>query len=192
MKSLIFYSTTDGHTKKVADSIARDWVGEVEVHPFEAFESFVGAHDVDTVVIGASIRYGHFNRDVVKTIGQYTDWLNDIQSAFFCVNLTARKPGRDDPAKSPYVQKLLHMTGWMPDQLAIFAGRLSYPNYKFFDKQMIRFIMKITGGCADGTSTIEYTNWSEVKRFSRTISGLNPSHFKPASEPQDSLELKTS
>ena len=192
MKSLIFYATTDGHTKKVAEAIARDWVGEVEVHPFEAFESFVWATDVDTVVIGASIRYGHFNRSVQQVISKYTDWLNDIQSAFFCVNLTARKPGKDDPAKSPYVQKFLRATSWMPDQLAIFAGRLAYPQYRFVDKQMIRFIMKITGGCADGKSTIEYTNWGEVKRFSKTISGLNPSHYRPKSVTTGEADLQVS
>lgn len=190
MKSLIFYSTTDGHTRKVAQAIARDWQGEVEVYPVEQFEQFVGATDVDTVVVGASIRYGHFNRELVRMISRHSDWLNDIQSAFFCVNLTARKPGKDDPAKSPYIQKLLHNTGWMPNQLAIFAGRLVYPQYKFLDKQMIRFIMKLTGGCTDGKSTIEYTNWSEVKRFSRTVSGLNPSHWQVASAVKDEEEYQ--
>jgi menaquinone-dependent protoporphyrinogen oxidase len=173
MKTIIFYSTTDGHTQTIAQTMAKDWQGDVVVEPFERFDEYVESSEVSTVVIGASIRYGHFNRDVQKKIKLHKQWLNSIQSAFFSVNLTARKPGKDDPAKSPYVQKFVKATGWVPDHLAMFAGKLVYPRYRFVDKQMIRFIMKITGGCSDGKSTIEYTNWSEVLRFSKTISGLS-------------------
>lgn len=172
MTAIIFYSTTDGHTKKVAETMAKDWQGSVEVAEFSRFKEFVARPEVHTVVIGASIRYGHFNKEMIHTIRDHRDWLNSIQSAFFSVNLTARKPGKDDPAKSPYIQKFLKETHWLPDQIAMFAGRLAYPKYRFWDKQMIRFIMKLTGGCADGKSTIEYTNWNEVKRFSKTVSGL--------------------
>ncbi len=172
MAAIIFYASTDGHTKKIAETIAKDWVGEVSIAPAELFADYVNAPNIDTVVIGASIRYGHFNRELMKRIADNVEWLSGIQSAFFSVNLTARKPGKDDPAKSPYIQKFLHNTGWLPDQIAMFAGKLAYPKYRFWDKQMIRFIMSITGGCADGKSTIEYTNWSEVTRFSKTVSNL--------------------
>jgi menaquinone-dependent protoporphyrinogen oxidase len=172
MKSVIFYSTTDGHTLKIAETIAADWQGDIEIAPMAKYEEYVGREDIGTVVIGASIRYGHFNKDVIKQLQDSVEWLNSRQSAFYSVNLTARKPGKDDPARSPYIQKFLKASGWMPDQIAMFAGKLAYPKYRFWDKQMIRFIMSITGGCADGKSTIEYTNWSEVKRFSKTVSGL--------------------
>jgi len=176
MSAIIFYSSTDGHTNKIAETMAREWQGDVQVLPASRLAEFVGLDGIETVVIGASIRYGHFNRDLINTIAANTEWLSSIQSAFFSVNLTARKPGKDDPAKSPYIQKFLHATGWLPDQIAMFAGKLAYPQYRFWDKQMIRFIMSITGGCADGRSTIEYTNWSEVVRFSKTVSKLAAAH----------------
>jgi menaquinone-dependent protoporphyrinogen oxidase len=172
MKTIIFYSTTDGHTKTIAESMAKNWDGSADVVPFELFHEYVNSPEVETVIVGASIRYGHFNRELVKVLKSNEQWLNSIQSGFFSVNLTARKPGKDDPGNSPYIQKFLKSTGWVPDHLAMFAGKLSYPKYRFWDKQMIRFIMKITGGCADGKSTIDYTNWNEVLRFSKTISGL--------------------
>jgi len=172
MTTLIFYASTDGHTLKIAETMAKDWSGPVSVVPFQDFEKYKNQADVTTVVIGASIRYGHFNKELMDLIKENEEWLNSIQSAFFSVNLTARKPGKDDPAKSPYINKFLKKTGWLPDHLAMFAGQLCYPKYRFWDKQMIRFIMKMTGGCTDGTSTIEYTNWKEVFRFSKTISGL--------------------
>ena len=172
MTTLIFYSSTDGHTRKIAETMANDWHGPVQVAPLADFADWIGDDKVHCVVIGASIRYGHFQDELIKTVSKHKAWLNDRQTAFFGVNLTARKPGRADPARSPYVQKFLRASGWRPDHLALFAGKLDYPLYRFFDKQMIRLIMKITGGCADGTSTIEYTDWQEVSRFSKTLSGL--------------------
>ena len=172
MATVIFYSTTDGQTKKIAETLAKDWLGPVEVVPSFELHKYVNRADIDTVVIGASIRYGHYNHALIHDIQTHVEWLNGVQSAFFSVNLTARKPGKDDPAKSPYVQKFLKKTGWIPDHLAMFAGQLAYPRYRFWDKQMIRLIMKLTGGCTDGISTIEYTNWNEVFRFAKTISGL--------------------
>lgn len=173
MLTLVMYSTVDGHTKKIAETIAKDWQGEIDVIPFESFETYPKREQVSSIVIGSSIRYGSYNKDLIALIKKNVDWLASIDSSFFSVNLTARKPGKDDPASSPYVQKFLKKTGWVPDHIAMFAGQLAYPKYRFIDKQMIRFIMKITGGCTDGVSTIEYTNWSEVSRFAKTISGLS-------------------
>jgi menaquinone-dependent protoporphyrinogen oxidase len=170
MTSLIFYSSTDGHTRKIAETLAQDWQGPVHVAPLADFDSWQGDERIRCVVIGASIRYGHFQDELLNTVSQHKAWLNGRKSAFFGVNLTARKPGRADPATSPYLQRFLRTSAWQPDHLALFAGKLNYPIYGFFDKHMIRLIMKMTGGCADGTSTIEYTDWHAVTRFAKAIS----------------------
>lgn len=173
MKTVIFYSSTDGHTRKIAETMASQWQGAVVVAPIDQIRMYLEDIDIATVVIGASIRYGHFQADLVETIIKHRHWLAARQSAFFSVNLSARKPGKDDPARSTSVQRFLRTTGWIPDQIAIFAGKLAYPKYRFWDKWMIRFIMLLTGGCTDGKSTVEYTNWGEVHRFSKTVSGLS-------------------
>lgn len=173
MAAVIFYSTTDGQTKKIAEKMADDWDGDVEVLTIDELPNYVSNRAIGQVVIGASIRYGHYNKAVMEIIRANVDWLEAKNAAFFSVNLTARKPEKQDPASSAYIQRFIKKTGWMPNQIALFAGQLCYPKYSFIDRQMIRMIMKMTGGCADGTSTIEYTNWAEVKRFSKTVSGLN-------------------
>ena len=173
MSAVIFYSTTDGQTKKIAEKMAVEWSGEVEVQAIERLPRYLNKANLNQVVIGASIRYGHYHKDVVDLVRANVNWLEAKNAAFFSVNLTARKPEKQDPADSAYIQRFLKKTGWMPNQIAMFAGKLCYPKYSFLDRQMIRMIMKMTGGCADGTSTIEYTNWDEVTRFAKTVSGLN-------------------
>ncbi|MGC9492492.1 flavodoxin domain-containing protein, partial [Vibrio genomosp. F10] len=53
-----------------------------------------------------------------------------------------------------------------------FAGALYYPRYKWIDRVMIRFIMKLTGGETDTTKEVEYTNWSKVSIFAKKFNEM--------------------
>ena len=68
-----------------------------------------------------------------------------------------------------YIKKFLKRTSWKPNVLGVFAGKIDYPKYNFFDKQMIRLIMWITKGPTDPKRTYEFTNWNDVDEFTRRI-----------------------
>ena len=53
--------------------------------------------------------------------------------------------------------------------MSVFAGVVDYPNYKFFDKYIIRLIMYITNGPTDISKTYEFTDWEKVDEFSSSI-----------------------
>jgi menaquinone-dependent protoporphyrinogen oxidase len=42
---------------------------------------------------------------------------------------------------------------------AVFAGALRYPRYRWYDRFMIRLIMKMTGGETDTRKEVVYTDW---------------------------------
>jgi menaquinone-dependent protoporphyrinogen oxidase len=98
--------------------------------------------------------------------------LNARPSAFFSVNLTARKPGKDRADTNPYVRKFLAQTRWQARCIDVFAGRLDYPSYRWLDRQIIRFIMLVTGGPTDPTAVVEYTDWARVAAFGRRVAAL--------------------
>ena len=173
-KILITYSTTDGHTRTICErlrqviedqqhSVVVSWMTD---DPDIDLESF------DKVVIGASIRYGKHQPQVVDFIRKNQSALENRPSAFFSVNVVARKPEKSQPETNPYLQKFLTKISWEPQNLAVFAGRIDYPSYGFVDRQMIRFIMWITRGPTDPTSTIEFTDWDKVDEFGRKIASL--------------------
>ena len=56
--------------------------------------------------------------------------------------------------------------------LAVFAGKLDYPSYSFFDRQMIRLIMLMTKGPTDPKTIIEYTDWHKVDEFGHIIANM--------------------
>jgi len=93
-------------------------------------------------------------------------------SAFFSVNVVARKPGKDTPETNPYVKAFRRKTTWTPTALAVFAGRIDYPRYDWVDRQVIRFIMWLTRGPTDPAATVEFTDWQAVDLFAQQIARL--------------------
>lgn len=170
MKTIILYATHDGQTEKIARFIAEKMTEHVSV---QSITESVDLDCFDRVIIGASIRYGHFDRELYKFIQKQTALLNQKPSAFFGVNLTARKEGKDTPETNVYVRKFLQRIHWQPMNVAVFAGALLYPRYTWFDRIMIQFIMRLTGGETDLTKEIEYTDWQKVSQFAERMKMLN-------------------
>lgn len=174
---LLVYSTTDGHTLKICGRLQQ--VIEQQGHAVTLVEvdaaTRVDLPAFDAIVIGASIRYGHHSKAVVDFIERHAALLDSKPNAFFSVNIVARKPNKNQPDTNPYLQKFLRQINWRPKMLAVFAGRLDYPRYRFFDRWMIRLIMWMTKGPTDPTAVIEFTDWAQVEAFGRRIAALKAS-----------------
>ncbi|KAE9541505.1 menaquinone-dependent protoporphyrinogen IX dehydrogenase [Ursidibacter maritimus] len=178
MKTLILYLTRDGQTQKIAEKIASELQQEqTDVCILSLRENPNISADYlqqfGTIVVGASIRYGHFDPLLTQFINQHYALLNQKKSAFFSVNLTARKADKNSPETNVYTRKLLARIKWQPDLVEVMAGALFYPRYRWFDRVMIRFIMKITGGETDTSREYEYTDWHKVITFSQQIRKLS-------------------
>jgi menaquinone-dependent protoporphyrinogen oxidase len=169
--TLLIYSTHDGQTLKICQHLANaiESAGEsVELASLAQCES-LDWNTISTVVIGASIRYGHLNKALDRFIEKNKAQLAQRKNGFFCVNLTARKPDKNTPETNAYMKKFLTLSPWQPQLQAVFAGALLYSKYGFVDKFMIRLIMKITGGETDTSKDIEYTDWHKVDDFALKI-----------------------
>ncbi|OOE84205.1 menaquinone-dependent protoporphyrinogen IX dehydrogenase [Salinivibrio sharmensis] len=166
-KVLLLHSSREGQTKKILHFIEKQLgtSAQCEVKDIHQLPS-VDLTKYDRVLIGASIRYGHFNKKLYQFIDAHAEQLKAAKAAFFSVNLTARKPGKDTPETSAYSRKFIEKSPWTPVLHGVFAGALYYPRYKWFDRMMIRFIMHITGGETDTTKEVEYTDWQKVEEFS--------------------------
>ena len=123
----------------------------------------------DAIVIGASIRNGKHNPAVMDFIRLRRDLLEAKPSAFFSVNLVARKPAKNTPETNPYVRAFLARCPWTPRLVGVFGGDLDYPRYKAMDRNIIRFIMWLTHGPTDLQSVVEFTNWEDVEVFGRRV-----------------------
>jgi menaquinone-dependent protoporphyrinogen oxidase len=96
--------------------------------------------------------------------------LENKKSVFFTVNVVARKSNKNSPETNPYLKKFLTSTSWKPDLLGVFAGKIDYPKYGFWDRHIIRLIMFMTKGPTDTSKTYEFTDWKKVDEFAYKIS----------------------
>lgn len=181
VKTLILFSSRDGQTREIAATVAselQEMGGESELCNLHRAEH-VDWNAYDNVVIGASIRYGHFHPALRTFVEKHADALNARPSAFFSVNLVARKPEKRSPQTNSYTRKFLLASPWQPNICTVFAGALRYPRYKWYDRMMIRLIMKMTGGETDTRKEVVYTNWQDVAEFARDFAQLTnvKSHY---------------
>ncbi len=173
MKALILYSTRDGQTQKIASALAETIRQQQPCDVLNIQDAAVPDWTLyDRVLIGASIRYGHFQPVVETFVKQHLPALQQRTSGFFSVNLTARKPEKRSPETNAYTRKFLLQSPWQPDCCAVFAGALYYPRYRWFDRVMIQLIMRMTGGETDATKEVEYTDWQQVSRFAHEFAQL--------------------
>ena len=165
-KFLIIYSTTDGHTKKICQRI-KNFLTDgnlVELLSLEDSKK-VDLSNFEKIIIGASIRYGKHSKELYKFINLNKNILDQKKCAFFSVNVVARKPEKNTAETNPYVNKFLKISKWRPNKIKVFAGKVDYPNYNFFDKYIIKFIMFITSGPTDTSQSYDFTDWSKVNDF---------------------------
>jgi len=128
--------------------------------------------DAEVIVLIAAVRYGKHLPATDAFLTRYARISAAPPLALASVNLVARKPGRQSVETNPYLRKLIARHHLQPAVATAFAGRLCYPQYNWRDRQIIRLIMLLTGGVADGRSTVEYTDWRQVHDFAASVAAL--------------------
>ncbi|HKK03555.1 MAG TPA: menaquinone-dependent protoporphyrinogen IX dehydrogenase [Gammaproteobacteria bacterium] len=172
-KVLFLYSGVYGHTRRISERIRAKLAErglEVELQPVA--ERSAQPEDFDAILLGAAIRNGKHNPAVLDFIARHKELLEQKPSAFFSVNLVARKPEKNTPETNPYTKAFVEKSPWQPKLLGVFGGDLDYQRYNAFDRNVIRFIMWLTKGPTDPQTKAEYTDWDEVERFAARFAAL--------------------
>ncbi|MBT8384564.1 MAG: menaquinone-dependent protoporphyrinogen IX dehydrogenase [Bacteroidia bacterium] len=170
MKTLMIYSSVDGQTLKICNFLQKELLSlkqKIDLFSIDDFNNDLNQYD--KIIIGSSIRYGVHNEKIIDLINTNKTLLDTKKTAFFSVNLVARKPAKNQPDTNPYVVKFFKKIDWKPTIVEVFAGKLDYKKYGLFDRFMIKFIMWMTKGPTDTNTEIEYTNWDQVKIFAKKL-----------------------
>jgi len=178
MKLLLIYTSHNGQTAKIMRRIQTRLSANYacDLIRLQA-KTVINLDDYQAVILGTSIRYGYYSKTAKKFIANNYEQLNNKISAFFGVNLVARKAHKNTPETNLYTKKFLSKIKWIPTLKAVFAGALYYPQYNFFDRAAIRFIMWIGGGDTDTSKPIiEFTDWHKVDAFAQDFAKLLDIH----------------
>jgi menaquinone-dependent protoporphyrinogen oxidase len=172
---LLIYTTTHGHTAKVARRIAdrlREENVEVDIRDMkEAGDA--DPTDYGAVVAGASLHAGHHQRAMVTWVKEHRVALAERPSAFFSVSLTAAddtEEARTETKKC--IDDFVEETGWTPGRTEPIAGALQYREYDIFTRTLMRLKMRHDGRPSDTSHDYDYTDWDAVDGFGRELAAL--------------------
>ena len=175
----VIYSTREGHSAKVAE-----YVGERlrrsdhhEVTMFTLAAAPRSVAEYDAIVIGGSVHFGRYERDLVEFARQHSRELTALPSAFFSVSGSAGSDVEPYASESAgYVADFIDATGWNPDVVGIFAGAIKYTQYGFIKKRVMRRIARREGEPTDTSRDHELTDWADVDAFTDDVLA----HLAPA------------
>lgn len=166
----VFYATTDGHTRLIAQRLAERLRGhgissnaiDMATDAAEQFDT----RDVRGAIVTASLRMGRHQRAARDFVTARRDALSAVPSLFVSVscstaslNQAARESARDIAAR------FVVDTGWTPWRLACVAGALAYTRYNVFVRWFMRRIAVREGGPTDTTRDHDLTDWLTVDRL---------------------------
>jgi len=181
----LFYATRDGQSRRIAERIAgRIAVMGIETRPQDLAVAQPSPRELaGPIVLVAAVRYGRHLPEAERFLRAYRGLGVPPPLVLLSVNLTARKPGKNTPERNLYLRKLIRRHRLKPVLARAIAGRLDYPRYTWLDRQLIRFIMTLTGGPTDPSTCTEFTAWDEVDalagRISELLAARSPGRAQP-------------
>ena len=174
---LLLYATRDGQSRRIAEHIAvRLAAFHITVQPQDLACAAPAPADLAAaglVVVVAAVRYGRHLPQAEQFLSVLRAVPTRVQLILLSVNLTARKPGKDAEAGNPYLRKAIAKYQLEPVLAVAVAGRLDYKRYGWLDRQMIRLIMRMTGGPTDSQTCVEFTVWKQVDEIACRIARLH-------------------
>jgi menaquinone-dependent protoporphyrinogen oxidase len=172
----VYYATRDGQARRIAEHICARLEGDTA--PRNLLPDLPAPAELAAarlVVLVAAVRYGKHLPEVDRLLARYRALPSPPPLALASVNLSARKAGKTSATGNAYLRKTIARHKLAPALATAFAGRLDYRRYSWRDRQIIRFIMLLTGGPTDPDTSIEYTSWRAVEEFAGQIAALQRS-----------------
>ncbi len=172
----LLYATHDGQTRRIAEKMACVW--KQRGTPFFLHDLSEKAPDpalwpLEAIpVVLSPIRYGFHLPEVDSFLRKNKKILEKQRLVLVSVNLTARKPNKNEPHNNPYFKKWVRQHGLPPALGAVLAGRLEYRLYPAWEKWIIRFIMFLTNGPTHFNAVVDYTPWDKVDALAAQIASL--------------------
>jgi menaquinone-dependent protoporphyrinogen oxidase len=170
---LIAYATKEGQTRAIAQRIAQTLAAQAHAVELVDTDSPVRPLDIErfqAAVVGGPIHARGYPRSIVRFVVEHRRFLEQVPSAFFSVGLAIASRTSDGRAQTTaVVEKFIQKTGWRPRRVELFAGALTYSKYNFLIRFLMRRISASEGGDTDTSRDYEYTDWSAVEAFARTL-----------------------
>jgi menaquinone-dependent protoporphyrinogen oxidase len=173
---LIVYGTTDGHTRKIAQVLAENLRAQccsVDIVDSVGMLRNLSPEAYDGVIVTASVHIGDYQRAVKGWVRVHAKTLNLMPTAFLSVCLAVlQKETKARQEILRIMRRFLDRCGWRPAITRMVAGAVLYTRYGWLKRLMMKRLIAKAGGGTDTTRDYEYTDWNELRTFSRDFAEL--------------------
>jgi menaquinone-dependent protoporphyrinogen oxidase len=168
LKILVVFATTEGQTRKIAETAAnhiRARGHDTALRDSAAMTSGIDLERFDAFIIAGSVHQGYHQATIRDFVMAHRQALAAKPSAFISVSLSAVLEGGRPEAKK-YAETFLAATGWAPIETLLLGGALRLTEYDYFQEQIVRFVV-MKGGSPPGAGPgdREFTDWDALARF---------------------------
>jgi menaquinone-dependent protoporphyrinogen oxidase len=168
MKILVGYTSIEGQTRKIAETIAatiEDRGDAAAIMNISGMAEF-SLERPDAVILCAPIHAGRYPSPFGDFVHREKDWLNSLPSAFVSVSLTINSDRPEERTEAErYPQTMMSETGWTPLAVLNVAGALRFTEYDFFKRWMMKRVAEKEGIDPKPGQDIEFTDWPALKAF---------------------------
>ena len=170
----VFFSTSEGQTRRIADRIASVFRQEgLDSRPYDMASlahATVDWSGVRAAVAGASIHAGRHQKAAHAFVSANASHLNSVPSTFFSVSLAAASQNRTEVLKAQELaQGFPGACAWRPQAVVSLAGRLAYTRYGFITRLLMKKIARKEGAPTDTSQDYEFTNWERVEALAHAL-----------------------
>ena len=165
----VFYATTHGQTRRIAERIADLLCREgYDSHALDmsSIESrrFDWQHAYGAVV-AAPLHASSHQQSAEDFVRRNVGHLNAVPSWFVSVSLSAASVNlRERLAAEDIAQAFAERLGWSPRRLGSVAGRLASTQYSLATRWSMRRIARATRASTDTSHDHEFTDWAALAR----------------------------
>ena len=170
----IFYATTDGQTRRIAERLAADiramGLSSVAMDMASPATAEIDWSLVRGAIVGASV-HGSAHQPVADAfVSKHAPRLNAVPSAFFSVSMSAASADLHTVAAAEHLARtFVRDRHWWPDRVDCVAGRLSYSQYGWLKRRLIKMVARSVGAPIDISRDHEFTNWRQVDRIAADL-----------------------
>ena len=163
----VFYATTEGQTRRIAEHVAE----QIRQHGLESRAVALSSGESSQIdwtavrgaCVAASLHRQQHQHEAIAFARQHHRELSAVPSLFISVSLSAASKYADElRAAERHAANFPVATGWIPWKTAAVAGRLAYTQYNWLVRWMMRRIALKEGASGDTSRDHEYTDWAAV------------------------------
>ena len=167
MNVLVAFASTEGQTHKIAERVgvrARERGHDVCLYDSASLYEIPDVDAFDAVLVAGSVHEGLHQDSIVNFTIAHRDQLNRKSSALISVSLSAATEDGRTEAQG-YVDQFTDTTKWLPHKTLLLGGALRYSEYDYFERQVVKDIVRRHGATPNPDGNYEFTDWKALDSF---------------------------